>query len=244
VHTRLLAAGLRRRAFTTAALVVFVLASTSAAGDSGPDFGTVGVDAKSYGTTVAVSTPSSLLFQQADEFIVHRDVVQSSLFASNPGLIQAGLYRSGTGIELDNCGPRSDYVEFAEIKAANSMAYKCQLFNPVSPGRIVTLDVFRFHAAGTWGIRFNGASTGSIYPLGFDKGSPAIGSEIADVDADFATHAATRFGPAGTTQWTVYRAPGRSQPRRVTGSTDPYPVADRFWTLPRPPARMTIRHRQ
>jgi hypothetical protein len=227
-----------------ATALVCLLASTTAAGDAGPDFGTVGVDAKSFGATVSVSTPSSLLFQAADEFIVHRDVVQSSLNASNPGLIQAGLYRSGSGIELDNCGPRSDYVEFTEVKAANAMAYRCQLFNPVSPGTILTLDVFRFHAAATWGIRFNGASTGSTYPLGFDKGSPAIGSEIAGVDTDFTTHAATRFGPTGATQWSVYRAPARSKPRRVTGSTHPYPVTDRSWTLPRPPARMTIRHGQ
>jgi hypothetical protein len=221
-----------------------VLATSAAAvGDSAPDFGTIGLDAKSYGARVSLSTPSAKLVVAPDEFIVHRDAVQSSLQDPNAGLIQTGLYRSGSTLSLDNCGPRSDYVEFVEVKTVNSMAYRCQLFNSVAPGTVLTLDVFRFHAADTWGVRINGTPTGSIYPLGFAKGQPAIGSEIEDIDSDYTTVAATRFNVAGHTQWTFYGAPARSAPRRVTGTTHAYPEADHFWKLPRPPGPITIRHR-
>jgi hypothetical protein len=236
--------GPRRRLLVAAGVCACVLATSAAAvGDSAPDFGTIGLDAKSYGARVSLSTPSAKLVVASDEFIVHRDVVQSSLQDPNAGLIQTGLYRSGSTISLDNCGPRADYVEFVEVKTVNSMAYRCQLFNSVAPGTVLTLDVFRFHAADTWGVRINGTPTGSIYPLGFAKGQPAIGSEIEDIDADYTTVARTRFNVAGHTQWTVYRAPARSAPRRVTGRTHAYPLTDHFWKLPRPPGPITIRHR-
>jgi hypothetical protein len=237
-------AGPRQRLLVAAAVGACLLATSAAAvGGTGPDFGTIGLDAKSYGARVSLSTPSAKLFVAPDEFIVHRDTVQSSLQDANAGLIQAGLYRSGSALSLDNCGPRDDYVEFVEVMTLHSMAYRCQLFNSVAPGTVLTLDVFRFHAADTWGVRINGTPTGSIYPLGFAKGLPAIGSEIEDIDADYTTVARTRFNVAGHTQWTVYRAPARSAPRRVTGRTHAYPLTDHFWKLPRPPGPITIRHR-
>jgi hypothetical protein len=210
------------------------------------NFGTLGFDRASFGSFVSLSTPSSRLFQESDEFVVHRTVVESVNGSLDPGLVQAGVYRSGSAIELDNCGTRAGYVVYTEVKQYGSLAYKCQLFGPVSPGTIVNLDVFRFHAAATWGIRINGVSTGAIYPLGFNSGDPAVGSEIPDVDQNHGTHTATRFAPAGHSAWSVYTATARRGRRRVRGGPAlfEYSPRDRFWKLPQPPARMTFRHRE
>ncbi len=146
--------GLRGPGWAAAGAVLLGLVGASAA-RSDPDFGTLGFDRGEFGSVVSLSTPSSRLYQEADEFVIHRTVVQS-LSSVEPGLIQAGVYRSGPSIELDNCGTSAGYVVFSEVKAQGSMAYRCQLFQTVAPGRVVTLDVFRFRAAATWGIRIDG----------------------------------------------------------------------------------------
>ncbi|MEA2297512.1 MAG: hypothetical protein QOF77_448 [Solirubrobacteraceae bacterium] len=207
------------------------------------DFGTRSLQADRYGGVVSLSTPSSRLFQEADEFVVHRDVVQS--LTDRPGLAQVGVYRSGPQIQLDNCGTSAGYVVFTEVLFAGSMSYRCQLIRPVSPTTILNLDIFRFTTPGAWGIRVNGVPAGSAYQLGFDRGAPAIGSELQDVDSNNGTHTATRFSLAGHTQWNVYTTTGRSHPHRVGAgdATFLYTPRDPFWTVPRPPTTMTIRHR-
>jgi len=211
---------------------------------SDPDFGTLGLDRTRFGSVVSLVTPAAGLAQPDDEFVVQRTVLQSN--NTDPGLIQAGVYRSGSGISLDNCGPHAAYVVFTEVKAANSMAYKCQLYNDVSPGSVVTLDIFRFTTPGTWGIRVNGAQTGSVYRLGFTKGSPAIGTEIQAAGTGYLTQTSTRYEPAGSPRWSVYTTTGRHHARRVTGSDSisAYPMADHLWKITRPPAAVTIKHRQ
>lgn len=224
-----------------AALLLGLLGPAAARSDT--DFGTLGVDRSAFGSVVSVRTPSAGLFQEADEFVVHRDAVGS--VNNDPGLIQAGIYRSGSTIELDNCGPRAGYVVFTEVKQVNSMAYKCQLYNQVAPGSIVTFDIFRFKAPATWGIRINGVPTGSIYRLGFNRGNPAVGSEIQDVDSNDGTRTATRFAPAGHAPWSFYTTVGRRHPRRI-GARDPlfaFPTSDRLWHLSRPPAPIIVSHR-
>jgi hypothetical protein len=230
------------RLLAAAALVAWLVGPTAARSDSGPDFGTLGLNSSSYGAVVSIVTPAADLAQPADEFVVQRDVLQSD--NSDPGLIQAGIYRSGDGIALDNCGAHTSYVVFTEVKAANSMAYRCQLYNDVSPGSVVTLDLFRFKTAGTWGIRINGVQTGSIYRLGFARGNAAIGTEIQSVGSGFQSQTSTRYEPAGNAQWTVYTTPGRQHVHRVTGhdSISAYPMEDHVWKITRPPTEVTIRH--
>ncbi|HEU0317120.1 MAG TPA: hypothetical protein VFR49_07310 [Solirubrobacteraceae bacterium] len=214
-----------------------------AAAHSDTDFGTLGIDRSDFGSAVSLRTPSAALFQEADEFVVHRDVVQS--LNNDPGLIQAGVYRSGGAISLDNCGPSAGYVVFTEVKAVNSMAYKCQLLNPVAPGSVVTIDLFRFTARAAWGIRVNGVPTGTIYQLGFSRGDPAIGSEIEDLDRTFGTQTATRFAPAGHAHWSVHTTIGRRHFHRVT-ARDPlfrYPTSDHRWRISRPPGSVLVTHR-
>jgi len=232
------------RSSALAAVAISLLGTTVARSD--PDFGTLGLGTTRFGSVVSVVTPAAGLAQPADEFVVQRDVLQSE--NSDPGLIQAGIYRSGSGISLDNCGPHAAYVVFTEVKAANSMAYKCQLYRDVAPGSVVTLDIFRLSTRGTWGIRVNGTPTGSIYPLGFTKASPAIGTEIqtAGPGNRYLTETSTRYEPAGAARWSVYTTVGRRHVRRVTGSDSisAYPMADHLWKITRPPARVTIKHRQ
>ncbi len=120
------------------------------------DFGTLGLDGTSFRSLASLSTPSSRLCQEPDEFVVHRTVVQSSLDAAAPGVIQVGVYLSGPTIELDNCGPRSGYALFTEVKVAGSMAYRCQLYRSLAPGTLLTLDIFRYSTPATSGVRVNG----------------------------------------------------------------------------------------
>ncbi len=213
------------------------------AAHSDSDFGTLGIDRSEFGSVVSLRTPSAALFQEADEFVVHRDVVQS--LNNDPGLIQAGVYRSGGAISLDNCGPSTSYVVYTEVKAVNSMAYKCQLFNPVAPESVVTIDIFRFTALADWGIRINAVPTGTIYPLGFRRGDPAIGSEIEDFDGNFGTQTVTRFAPAGHAHWSVRTTIGRRHLHRVT-TGDPlftYSTSDPRWRISHPPA-VLVTHRR
>jgi hypothetical protein len=231
------------RLATAAGLTLWLIGPTAARSDSGPDFGTLGLNTSTYGSVVSLVTPAAGLAQADDEFVVQRDVLQSD--NTDPGLIQAGVYRSGSGIALDNCGAHAAYVVFTEVKAANSMAYRCQLYNDVSPGALVTLDVFRFKTAGTWGIRLDGVQTGSIYRLGFAKAAPAIGTEIQSLGNSYQSQTSTRYEPAGAAQWTVYTTTGRQHSRRVTraDSISAYPMADHLWKTTRPPAEVTIKHR-
>jgi hypothetical protein len=224
------------------AICVWLVGTGAASSD--PDFGTLGLNQSRFGSIVSLTTPSANLDQPASEFVVERDLVQSD--NSDPGLIQAGVYRSGSGIALDNCGAHAAYVVFTEVKAANSMAYKCQLYQDVSPGAVVTLDIFRFKTAGTWGIRIDGVPTGSIYRLGFTKGAPAIGTEIQSTNNDYETQTSTRFDSTGHAQWTVYTTTGRQHVHRVTGadSISAYPMEDHLWKITRPPAAVTIKHRE
>jgi hypothetical protein len=224
-----------------AAIVAWVVGPTAARSDT--DFGTLGLDRLGYGSRVSIDAPSSRLHQESDEFVVHRDVVQSR--NNDPGLIQAGIYRSGSGIALDNCGAHAGYILFTEVKPVNSMAYRCQLYSGISPGSTATFDIFRYSAAATWGIRINGVTVGAPFRLGFSKGDAAIGTEIQDLDTNHGTQTATRFAPAGHARWSFYTTTGRSRPHAVTGGDPvvPYPTDDPFWRLPRPPARLTIRHR-
>jgi hypothetical protein len=231
----------RARRAAGALLGVWLVGPTAAHSDT--DFGTLGIDRSDFGAVVSLRTPSAALLQEPDEFVVHRDVVQS--LNDDPGLIQAGVYRSGSAISLDNCGPSTGYVEFTEVKLVNSMAYKCQFFNPVAPGSVVTIDIFRFKAPAAWGIRLNGVPTGPIYRLGFRRGDPAIGSEIQDLDSNFGTQTATRFAPAGHAHWSVYTTVGRRHIHRVTAH-DPlfrYPMSDHHWRLSRPPGPVLVTHR-
>jgi hypothetical protein len=224
-------------------VLLWLVGPTAARSDSGPDFGTLGLNQTRFGAVVSIVTPSARLYQAPDEFVVERDVVQSE--NTDPGLIQAGIYRSGGAIALDGCGPPAGYVVFTEVKAANSMAYRCQLYKPLAPGAVVTLDIFRFKTPETWGIRINGVSTGVIYKLGFNKGEPAVGTEIETAGTSYRSQTATRFEPAGHAQWRVYTTVGRQHLRQVTrhDSLSAYPMADDFWKLTRPPARITIDHR-
>jgi hypothetical protein len=237
---------LRRPIRSSALLAVAIWLAGATLARSDPDFGTLGLDQTRFGSVVSLVTPAAGLAQPADEFVVQRDVLQSE--NADPGLIQAGVYRSGSGISLDNCGPHAAYVVFTEVKAANSMAYRCQLYNDVSPGVVVTLDIFRFTTPGTWGIRVNGAAAGSAYRLGFTKAAPAIGTEIqsAGPGNQYLTETSTRYDPAGRARWSVYTTTGRQHVRRVTGSDSisAYPMVDHLWKITRPPSPVTIKHRQ
>jgi hypothetical protein len=226
-----------------AGAVCLALLSTTAA-RSDPDFGTLGLNASRFGSVVSIRTPSTSLNQPQDEFVVQRDAVQSQ--NSDPGLIQAGIYRSGSGIGLDNCGAHTAYVIFTEVKAANSPAYRCQLYTDLAPGSILTLDIFRFKTAGTWGMRINGVQTSAIYRLGFSRGDPAIGTEIQSIGTGYQTQTSTHYEPAGDAQWTVYTTAGRQHVHRVTrrDSLSAYPMEDHFWKITRPPAAVTITHRE
>jgi hypothetical protein len=231
------------RLLAAAALAVWLIGPAAARSDSGPDFGTLGLNASSYGSVVSIVTPAAGLRQPDDEFVVQRDALQSD--NSDPGLIQAGVYRSGNGIALDNCGAHPGYVVFTEVKAANAMAYKCQLYNDIAPGSVLTLAVFRFKTAGTWGIRIDGVQTGSIYRLGFSRANAAIGTEIQSVGNDFQSQTSARYEPAGRAQWTVYTTTGRQHVHKVTrhDSISAYPMEDHVWKITRPPVEVTIKHR-
>lgn len=195
---------------------------------------------------MAIDTPSTTYLQASDEFILHRAVLQSG-FSGSPGLIQAGVYRSGSGIQLDNCGVQTSYIEYDEtLPYGSTNGYVCHLYSHVTQGVIHTYDIFRHTPAANWGIYIDGNDIGRTYTLGFNTGYAAIGSEIQDVNTDWTTEAATQFGPSGFMQWSYYTTVLRTNPHIVDSGdvTATYLPRDGFWCVPSQPTPMTIKHRK
>ncbi len=232
------------------------------------DFGTrtLGGTEEYFGSEVSVRVPYDGLFHEDDEFVLNRVVVQSSFTADRqPGLVQAGIYRSGPNAYLDTCTGASNrnYYRYYEWKLhyyANDIAnYHCRVFTELgalTPGS---------DADTTFGVHYTGPSGGDpaynwridvrsdthvTLPLNFHTGFPGIGAEIFDNRAnddggaaDFASRTATVYGT--TRHWRIDQSVNDSSPRQVA-ATDPTRLYESHdpgrWSVPNPPTPITIAH--
>jgi hypothetical protein len=108
--------------------------------------------AQEFGGGVNLRVPSVGYWTlTSDEFVLHRQMSQDNFNVSTTGLVQDGLYRSGTNVHLDNCSQSIDaYRYYYEWKATNSSTFVCGL-GPVAvvgdEGRAATANTA---SNGTW----------------------------------------------------------------------------------------------
>lgn len=210
------------------------------------DFGTRTMSSETYGSRVSINTPSSTYFQAADEFVLHRAVSQSGFNGASDGLVQAGIYRSGASIQLDNCGSTAGgYYRYTEYKAfGTGQPYVCQVLysaGALTPGMNLSFEVYRTATTSTWSAMINGVVRGT-FSVAFNTAVAQMGGEIADVDNDRTTVTAAQYGPSGTMGWSYYASPNRSGATAVTSATLASP-RDAWWNVPQPPTPLTVRHR-
>ncbi len=216
------------------------LGASSAAAST---FGTRFLQKRSYGSRVSITTPAASNKQSSDEIVLHRALVQSG-FSKDVGLVQAGVYRTGSKSQLDSCPLAARaYKEFSEHKAVRSgvKGYKCQLYNSLKPGQTVTYAVYSRGSKNKWSVRF-GSHVGGTYPVGFNTGPPMIGGELNGSKPPFTSTTSARYGSASA--WDVFGAANLGSARKVAKSDASALLqpTDKGWHVPMAPTPLTIGH--
>lgn len=192
---------------------------------------------------MSITTPSAKLHQARSEFLLNRAAAQSSI-AARAGLIQAGVYRSGPRIQLDNCGATDGtYKKFSErLRKGSATDYKCKLYGKSKPGQTLLYTVDSIGSKGRWRV-FIGSANGGTFSLGFNMGNPYIGGELQRAAKGLPkSQARTRYG--STSAWSIFTKPNRGGPQTVTGLTTTALLlpTDKRWRVPVPPTPLTITH--
>lgn len=129
-----------QRTLATASILICLLAvfAPVATATASSNFGTRNYNAgKRYGGQVNIRTPTIASETiDADEISLSRIVAQNSFTSGDAiGLVQGGLYRSGSGAQLDNCGASiNQYEMYTEILRAGSQNYTCTVDSVATPG--------------------------------------------------------------------------------------------------------------
>jgi len=208
-------------------------------------FGTRSWNDLEFGTGVSITTPSLNQQVNVNEFILHRAVVQSD-FGATYGLIQAGIYRSGSGTHLDNCNTSANrYTKYLEHKSKGSPntldSYKCQLFAEAGPGTTYRYDVFS--VAGddnNYKVEINNELKGTFF-VNFNLSYPAVGGEIAGPVPE-TTETNALYGE--TKAWVVYTANGENGSQTVTNNSNTflYSPTGPAWTVDPAPTPLRVKH--
>lgn len=236
---------LRRPRFASPAALLVCVVLVTAPLALASTFGTRYLDdARSFGTRVSITTPSARLHQAAAEFLLHRSVVQSAFVPRPYGLIQAGIYRSGSQQQLDNCGVTSGkYVKYSERRRVQGgvSGFKCKLYGGLKPGQTLSYTVYSKGSRGRWTVLI-GSQNGGTFSVGFDTGYPMIGGELNGSGPPFRSRTSARYG--STQAWSVFGAPNRHKASRVVRSDATFLLqpTDSRWHVPLAPTPFTITH--
>jgi len=219
-----------------------------------------------YGGSVNIRTPDP-----ASETIASNEISLARLVTqgpgSDPGLVQAGLYRSGTNAQLDTCGSEVNQYEFYYEWRRPSGNYICGLTGSgnaetATPGADNGVSV-QGYSDGSWSAYVtSGIDGGGPYldpvSLGFATGIVSIGDELNNGDPNNPANGSTvstlygrgadEIGNGGP-GWYVYfhamdpatfGSPGFiSNPLR-TSRTSPTSL---LWSQQNVPTPLTISHR-
>lgn len=207
-------------------------------------FGTRAWNGLEYGGGVSIKTPSLSQHINQSEFVLHRAVAQSE-YGSTPGLIQAGVYRSGQHLSLDTCGPSAGrYTKYLERKRRGTpntiSSYKCQLFAVAGPGTTHRYDVFSVAGdTNHWKVEINNNLRGKFF-VDFNRAYPAIGGEIAGSSPQ-QTDTNALYGP--TKPWIRFQSDGQNDPEEVTNNsyTSRY-VPRPGWSVGAAPTPLRVTH--
>jgi hypothetical protein len=239
---------LRQRLCVLACTAVFVVMLMVRASDANAVFNVFGLRAfnfQKYGSSVSIEVPPSDPAPNSQEFVLHRAVVQSD-YGSTPGLVQLGVYRSGTGIQLDTCGARTGWTFFGEWKSAGtaneSSSYHCQLFSETDHGNNTVEHIWRKNEPTTneWEAEINNVHVATYKPS-FGVGYPQIGGEIAGVHSLPATSVTQT--PYGVTRpWHSYNEPGKAGEFEVKDNSNTNAILSAKWLVSPVPSPVTVEH--
>jgi hypothetical protein len=198
-----------------------------------------------YGSSVSIRVPAQDTAPNEKEFVLHRAIVQSGAGPLG-GLVQLGVYRSGTGIQLDTCGVRTGWTFFGEWKAfgtpdeANS--YHCQLFSETNAGNNTVEHIWRKGEASTneWEMEINNIRVATYKPS-FGSGFPEIGGEIASVHGLPAT-SVTRTTYGLTRPWHSYNGIGKAGEFEISNGSNTSLVQDANWYVGNVPGGVPVEH--
>jgi hypothetical protein len=209
-----------------------------------------------YGSAVTIQVPRAANHTvDSNEIDLERAVVQGD-FGASPSLMQAGLYRSGTGSNLDNC-PQSvnEYRYYDEYKVAGSNSYRCGTYD-VAPA--LEVDLFAVYASPnqgpgdwTWDMGLPGGGGFGVEAIGGSTAIPMVGEELNNntgnpCQASSSTVAGFYAYPASQTSldnaWYVYFATNGANPKPITspGNTNLLLATNpNLWSIPNVPYNTT-----
>jgi hypothetical protein len=198
-----------------------------------------------YGSSVSIRVPSSDPAPNTQEFVLHRTVVESDE-SNTAGLVQIGVYRSGTGIQLDTCGSRTGWTFFGEWKSAGTAnepsSYHCQLFSETNAGNNTVEHVWRRNEPTTneWEMEINNSRVATYKPS-FGVGFPQIGGEIAGVHTLPATSVTTAaYGV--TRPWHSYNQLGKAGEFEITDNSNTKKLQGVNWLVSPVPSPVSVEH--
>jgi hypothetical protein len=208
-------------------------------------FGIRAFNFQKYGSSVSIEVPPSDPAPNSQEFVLHRTVVQSD-YGATAGLVQIGVYRSGTGIQLDTCGARTGWTFFGEWKAAGTpneaSSYHCQLFSETNHGNNTVEHIWRYNEPTTneWEMEINNGHVATYKPS-FGVGYPEIGGEIAGVHSLPAT--SVTQAPYGITRpWHSYNKIGKAEEFEIKDNSNTNAVQNANWLVSPVPSPVTVEH--
>lgn len=229
----------------TAVLAVMLLVRAPDADAAFNVFGLRAFKFPKYGSSVSIRVPPSDPAPNSQELVLHRAVVQSD-YGSTSGLVQIGVYRSGTGIQLDNCGVRTGWTFFGEWKAAGTAeepsSYHCQLFSETNAGNNTVEHIWRRNEPTTneWEMEINNARVATYKPS-FGVGYPQIGGEIAGVHSLPATSVTTTaYGV--TRPWHSYNQIGRAGEFEIKDNSNTDEIVSAKWLVSPVPSPVAVEH--
>jgi hypothetical protein len=223
-------------------VVLMIRASTAPAYHS---FGTRTFNFQKYGSSVSIRVPGANAAPVSNEFILHRAVVQD-VFSETAGLVQVGIIRTGSEIQLDTCGTATQWTQYGEWKSTGTpnevASYHCQYFSAAKPENIPVFDVWRVNNPSTneWNVEINSERVATYKPS-FGAAYPAIGGEIAGPNTPSLSGTSAVYGQ--TRGFHSWNEPGKGGEFEITNNanTGLY-TPNGGWSVPPVPTPFTITH--
>jgi hypothetical protein len=239
---------LRRRACVLACAALLAAVLLLRAPHAGAAFNVYGLrifEFKKYGSSTSIRVPSNDTAPNSQEFVLHRTVVESDE-SNTAGLVQIGVYRSGTGIQLDTCGSRTGWTFFGEWKAAGTAnepsSYHCQLFSETNAGNNTVEHIWRRNEPTTneWEMEINNSRVATYKPS-FGIGYPEIGGEIAGVHSLPAT-SKTQAAYGVTRPWHSYNQLGKAGEFEIKDNSNTTEIENTNWLISEVPSPVVAEH--
>lgn len=212
--------------------------------------------APKYGGIVSIQTPPLTDYVDPSEIALQRQVSEGPRLSGHSvaasGLIQTGIYRSGTDNSLDLCSPAvNTYRHYMEYKpqlgapgyGGGFQGFYCALYGSPGPGDQAPFYSWHTYSpsAGTWHGGIGYFDLGG-YQLGFTSAAIGIGGELNSPGQSNGSNVHARYGD--TTSWQLFMHSERGSPEQVLNPSNIVPgQPSTGWDASRrAPTPLSIRH--